>query len=210
MHFFKSIVLSNIIYKPTYIIDSISDLAVVIDETNVKVLAKGPEAILTWSFMKSSNETNFHKVYNLMIDHRASPIYEIAPGKVVFITYSRTLDGLVKVNSHLNLHVSEKRYFGSSFALIYNKNIDPSIKVSIDSLINILYESGLQNFWYSKTLNNTTENIIDNIDKSDAIYFKNVTGVFQVIIVLQSLALILIFVEIFIPFMEKCIHERFL
>ena len=196
--FFKSHVLSNIIYKPKYIINSMSDLAQVIDETNIKVIATGPKSILTWRFMENSNEKSFQKIYNHMIDERIYPIYEIARGKIILITYTHTLDALVKLNSHLNLHVSEQRHFGASFGLVYNKNIDESIKKSIDSVINVLYENGFQDFWHIKRLKVSTEMIKDKSNQIDIIHLENVVGVFKVLSFLEIFSIVTLFVEIFV------------
>ena len=194
--FFKSHVLSNIIYKPTYTIDSMTDLANVIDETDIKVMSWGPKAKVTWRDLESSNETCFQKVSNCMIDTRNYPLYEIASGKVVYITYSHHLDGLAQVNSHIDLHVAQNRYFGASDCLIYNKNIDESIKESIDSVVNVLFESGLHNFWQLKTFNISTNIITNNSNKGHVIHLANVTGIFKVILVLQALSILILFIEI--------------
>ena len=143
---FNSNILSNLLYDPIVRIDSIDDLVQVIKDYNVTIAANKGE--LNWYLLETSNEPNFKYIFNHLVTIMFN-IIDILEGKTILIGYSNYYEHFIKTNKHLGFHLSSETYFGSPFVILYSKQIERSIKERIDSIIDILFESGLHDFWES-------------------------------------------------------------
>ena len=141
---FNSNTLSNLLYNPIVKIDSIDDLVQVIKDFNVTISSSKQQ--LTWYLFETLKDPRYEFIFKHLVYNNVPKISEILEGKIIVINYSHTHEYLIKDNKHLDLHLSKDAYFGSPIVILYAKQIKISIKERIDSVIDILFESGLQDF----------------------------------------------------------------
>ena len=188
--FFNSNILSNILYDPYFYIDSIDDLVDLIKTHNVTVVAH--KYHLTWYIFENHDDVRFKFVHSKLVDQYVD-VNDVVDGKIIYINYNNILEYQLRDATKSDIHISDERYFGSPLVLLYAKNIDEKIKARIDSVINILFECGLAEYWNSLRFK-AIPNISIGESNHQAISMKSVVGS---VILFGSITLFLILEFIF-------------
>ena len=193
MLFFNSEILSNIVYNPLLHIDSLYDLAQFIS-THPDILLISDNASMTWTLMKSWQDDQVQMLFQKM---QGVPISkfdykQVYNGKIIIISFDDVFGQTIKNYPYLKFHISNDRHFGTQYGLIYSKHLNRDIKLSIDSKIRSVVETGLYNFWTAKRLSKKL-NISDFDESHQPIsldYFKNILILFLFI----QISLLIIFI----------------
>ena len=191
--FFTSDILSNLLQDPIYIIDSIDDLVDVIEKTNVKLFAK--KEYLAWHILKHSIDYRFQTVFRKLIDTKEHPWQDVYLGKAILVDFSMLLEPVIMANPYYGFHIGRDQYYGTSIGILYQKNINETIKQNIDSVISILFESGLQNLWNALQWNSVKFTPIEEIDEQ--ITIASLRGIFIIYLILILAQLLLFIFELF-------------
>ena len=190
--FFSSEILTNLLIQPLIKIDTMDDL--------VKFVTLHKDVKLI-----SDNKTSSYRIMRGWEDERAKFILpritsvpfnkfdykQVYHGKSIVILFDSILGGILRINQHLNFHLSADRLFGRSYALLFSKFIDTKTKILIDSIIFSLFESGIHEFLYYRR--NSIKLDVKEDDPEQTIsmsYFKNV----MIIYIYCSISLIFIFI----------------
>ena len=146
IHCFKNLILTNLLSDPLLKIDSIDDLVNFIRSTRENITLISSRSLLTWQLFKNSEDENFRTIFR-QLKEQSFQIKDIINGKMVLILYGFIIERIMKSNQHASLYMGRQQYFGSPFAILYAKSFDKILKEKIDSVISIIFESGLYNFW---------------------------------------------------------------
>lgn len=168
---FDSKILSQVLHEPYTYVDSIDDLVTLIKQTNVSLIAHRTH--LTWHLLQSHEDPRFKMVFDRLED-RTVDYHEVVAGKAIYINYGDILQYLLSATKTSDLHLSDERYFGSPLVVLYSKHINETLKSRLDSVVNILFESGLEDYWSSlkyKALRLTNEKA-----NHRAITFNSISG----------------------------------
>ena len=152
MQWFRTFMLSNLLFEPIIQIDSIDDLHNVVklfhsQDHNFTVVAYKEH--LAWHLLETSKENNFRNVFKLLTNDKQFGYQQIYEGKRVAIGFSGIFEYVIKANHHLHFHLSRELYFMSNIVSLYSKSLSPSLRRKVDHVISCVYESGLQDIWLS-------------------------------------------------------------
>ena len=192
IQYFRSLILTNLLNDPLIKIDSIDDLVNLLKSTKHNISLVSSKSILTWSLLENSKDEKFKMIFNKLQD---SPITlnDLINGKGIMINYGEFLDIVVNLLNHPNLHVSRQQYFGSAFVILYSKSFEKALKDKIDSVIIILFESGLFNFWNSivafRRLN------WNEIEDRHTITLENIRGLIMLMIIIYLAIFLIVIIE---------------
>ena len=147
--FFNTDYSSDLIRHPLLHINSIDDLALLIEKyPDVKIIfnKQGLSGVLLMQLI----EWQGHQAELIKSKLEDVPIYkfnyeEVYNGQSVIIAHDRNFERMMKVNPELKFHVSSDRHYGSQSGLFYSKSIDINLKNKVDSICYAIFESGMLN-----------------------------------------------------------------
>ena len=195
---FKSDILSDLLFDPIIIVDTMSDLAKLSELRNITIYSQ--KDMLSWQLIAQSTDESFKKVSQMEPNSENFDLVQmkcVLSGKGVWISYSNLLEPFVQSNKNLGFHMSKDTYFGSSLVLFYSKYLNQKLIDRIDFVAFILYESGLQNYWINCRRKTQTDLYLNNDDKGrHTIDLDSITLLLQVCFILYLFAICIILFEI--------------
>ena len=196
IHYFRTLILTNLLDDPLIKIDSIDDLVNFLESTKDNITLVSNKAQLTWQLLEKSQEENFQKIFR-QLKNRNMMMNDIYNGKSVAINYGHILESKIKANKHLGLHLSSEQYFGSSINILYSKTIDKSLKNKIDSVISILFESGLQDFYNFVQLTQFKQFNFNQTEDNQIIDLEDMRGLMMLIGIINVSSILVLIIEKF-------------
>lgn len=191
--FFTSDILSRLIYDSSYYIDSIDDIMPIANEINLIANKNN----LAWQLFQHNPDRRFNELFKKLEHVESVNLREIESGKDIYFEYSHILQYLIRIQNHLDLHIAREAYYGSSFVILYSKYINQNIKEGIDSVINCLFESGLQNFWeflaFKRNIHKGPSSQFHH--KVFPLNFNNIKGLYTTVAVMWLFCIILLIFE---------------
>ena len=104
--FFNSNILSNLLYDPFIMIDSMDDLVSIIDKMNITPYAN--KDYLTWQLLEQSSDSRYKKVFERLLNEIPNQYQDLYEGKAIIIGYGSDFEILTKNNPQLKLHISRE------------------------------------------------------------------------------------------------------
>ena len=195
IQYFNTLILSNLISDPVIKIDSMEDLANFIKATNKNISLVSRRVMLTWHILEHSDDENFQNIFKLLSD-KDYDIVDIFNGISFAISYEHLLEPIFNANKHLGLHLSREQCFGSEVVILYSKSIDNTLKDIIDSVINVPFESGLQNFWNYMWLYKVIN--VNQTENDETITVQYISGLMMLLPIIYSMLFVLLAFELHI------------
>ena len=151
---------------------------------------------ITWKLIKSWPDDQVQILFNRM--HHV-PLLEfdyeqVYHGKSIIIFYDDIIGQTVNKYPYLKFHISNDRYFGSQYGLIYLKHLDRDIKRIIDSKIQSVVETGLNSHWQAKTYSKRL-NFFDFDPSHQSISMTDFKKILMLFLCVNILMIIILFVE---------------
>ena len=199
VHCFESNVLSNLMANPFYKLNSMSDLAHLLKSVNIKVYAD--PKISTWQFLEKSNDKYFKEVFPKIDNSKSiwnirNDVDDLAMGKTIWIGYDSVFEYLTTAYPHMNLDISNDRYFNKPVVMLFSVNIKQDIKDKIDLVVNRLLESGLRSLWQTRLFVSRPIFLKSGMQQDEkVITLKDICGIFQLLSCLHLIAIFVIFIE---------------
>ena len=178
------------------------DLANLLTSTRSNITVGSSDKELTWKLIKSSSDKNFQTVFSRMIDITSFEFNDIYQGRRIVISFGRYFRILIKYNKHLGFHLSRNQYFESSNVLLYSKTIDHRVKRRIDSAIDRVYESGLQDFWWELLIKPKLDINESRDDDNQDITVQSIRGIFILLFTINLSLICVIICEFIINNMK--------
>ena len=193
--YFQIFILMDQVQDSIITIDSIDDIVNLLSSTrnNISVIAN--KNFLTWEILENSEDENFKMVFKNLIDYDtlSAGFDDIYRGKQITIGNGRYLQSVAKANKHLGFHLGRIQYYVSPNVIFYSKTIDNRVKNEIDWVIDRVYESGLQNFWWALTFEHRIDMNVSRDDDNQTITMQSIRGIFILLVTINfSLICILI------------------
>ena len=191
--YFETYILMDQIEDASITIDSMEDLANLLSSTRSNISVVSNKRYLTWKILESSRDENFRNVYKHLLHDKDVGYDEIYYGRRIGVNYRSNFESVINANKHLGFHLSRDQYVGTPFVILYSKAIDDKIKHRIDSVINVLVESGLQDLWWTLQHERKVSVKEDRVEGSQTITMISIRGI---LILLFSINLLLIYILI--------------
>ena len=196
IQYFGTFILSNLLHESFVTIDSIDDLVEFLSSIKSNISLISSKGQYTWRLFETSEETSFKIIYNRLIDVPYINYNDVHRGKSIALDYGHEFEHVIEANKHLDLHIGHQQYFGTAIVILYSKFIDQSVKDRIDSIINVLFESGLQSFWESLWFPESDIGFEES-QEFHAIRLRSINGLFIVLAIVNSVLIIILIIEIF-------------
>lgn len=196
IEFFKALILSKLLNDPLIQINSIDDLAHFLETTRNNVTIVATERHSTWKLLEESDEKNFQLVSKRMVNTNIFQLNfnKIYHGEMIAIGHSLILENKIKLMKHIGLHLSRNRYFGTQLVMLYSLAIDKSLQESIDSVIQSIFETGLNDFWNSVRFE--TKLNITEFEAKEEIGMQSMRGLFALLAIINSTVILLLIIEL--------------
>ena len=184
--------LKELLNNPSIIIDSIDDLVNFMRSTKNNISLVSNKYELSWQLLQNSDENNFKSIFQILKDGIFN-ITDLHNGKMIGVGYSGHFEEIIKANQHLNLHLSREQYFGSSINILYSITFINTLKEKIDSIVIILFESGLQNFW--KSLRDYNPINLVKIEDNETITIEDIRGLMMLMAIIHFSVILILIIE---------------
>ena len=197
---FQIFILMDQVQDSTITIDSVDDIINLLSSTrnNISVIAN--KKLLTWKLLENSVDENFRMVFKHLID---SDVYDIGfediyLGRQIAFNNGRYLQSVAKANKHLGFYLGRNHYYESANVIFYSKSIDKRVKEKIDLVLNKVFESGLQDYWWALTFENRIDMNVSRDDDNQTITMQSIRGIFIFLVTTNFLLIYILFFEFII------------
>ena len=205
MEWFKALIVSNLLFEPMLLVNSIDELLDIITVLNTpsrNITVVAYKEHLAWHLLETSEETSFSQVFSLLKPSESSNAQDfgyqqIYDGDRIAIGFSSIFEYVINANPHLDFHLARESYFSSHTVSLYSLTINETVKRKIDSVIDNVFESGLQDLWLSLQYKNRL-NVKTSESNNSKIELQSIKGLICLIGIIYTIIIFILITEIYL------------